>query len=56
MDGEVRIEIGRVNAQPALIIRSDAGVHTVGMLHIGDHLLQNLYIVRNPDKLQHVGG
>ena len=53
--GEVIIEVGRINGQPALIIRSDEGIHTVGMLHIEDQLLRNLYIVRNPDKLQHAG-
>ncbi|AIQ38836.1 RNA polymerase sigma factor SigJ [Paenibacillus sp. FSL R5-0912] len=53
--GEVTIETGRINGQPGLILRSDEGVHTIGLLHIRDNLIRNLYIVRNPDKLHYAG-
>ncbi|MDQ8738091.1 RNA polymerase sigma factor SigJ [Paenibacillus sp. LHD-38] len=49
------IEIGQINGQPGLILRSSEGIHTVAMLHIEENKIQNLYVVRNPDKLKHVG-
>ena len=55
VDGISHIEIGEINGQPALIIRSNEGIHTVGMIHIENNLIRNIYIVRNPDKLKHVG-
>ncbi|AIQ27019.1 RNA polymerase sigma24 factor [Paenibacillus sp. FSL P4-0081] len=55
INGEVTIETGRINGQPGLILRSDEGVHTIGLLHTRDNLIRNLYIVRNPDKLQYAG-
>ncbi|QUL57955.1 RNA polymerase sigma factor SigJ [Paenibacillus tritici] len=55
MNGEVTIEVSRINGQPGLLLRSEEGIHTVGLLHLRDHLIQKLYIVRNPDKLQYIG-
>ncbi|PEJ58239.1 RNA polymerase subunit sigma-24 [Bacillus sp. AFS002410] len=55
VDGVPHIEISQINGQPALILRSNEGIHTVGMLHIENNLIQNVYIIRNPDKLQHLG-
>ncbi|WP_319941501.1 sigma factor-like helix-turn-helix DNA-binding protein [Metabacillus sediminilitoris] len=55
VDGNSLIEIGEINGQPALILRSNEGIHTVGMIHVENNLIRNIYIVRNPDKLKHVG-
>ncbi len=49
------VEIDRINGQPGIIIRSSEGIHTVVMLHVEGNLIRNLYVVRNPDKLKHVG-
>jgi RNA polymerase sigma-70 factor (ECF subfamily) len=51
---DVVIELGRINDQLGLILRSSEGVHTVVMLHVENGLLRNLYVVRNPDKLKHI--
>ncbi|MBP1989622.1 RNA polymerase sigma factor SigJ [Paenibacillus eucommiae] len=53
--GEVVIEMGRINGQYGIILRSSEGIHTVGMFHVENHLIRNFYFVRNPDKLKHVG-
>ncbi|WP_028612871.1 RNA polymerase sigma-70 factor [Paenibacillus harenae] len=55
VEGAAVIEIGQMNGQPSLILRSNEGIHTVAMLHIKENKIQNLYFVRNPDKLKHVG-
>jgi RNA polymerase sigma factor (sigma-70 family) len=49
------VEIDRINGQPGIILRSSEGIHTVVMLHVEGDLIRNLYVVRNPDKLKHVG-
>lgn len=48
-------EIVQINRQPGIILRSSEGIHTVVMLHVEGNLIRNLYVVRNPDKLKHVG-
>jgi RNA polymerase sigma-70 factor (TIGR02957 family) len=48
-------EISEINGQPALILRSDEGIHTVVMFQVENNMIRNIYIVRNPDKLKHVG-
>ncbi|MCA1062784.1 RNA polymerase sigma factor SigJ [Rossellomorea sp. AcN35-11] len=55
VDGNSHIEISKINGQPALILRSNEGIHTVGMFHVENNMIHNIYIVRNPDKLKHVG-
>ncbi|WP_078382091.1 RNA polymerase sigma factor SigJ [Sutcliffiella halmapala] len=55
IDGISHIEISQINEQPAFILRSSEGIHTVGMVHMEKNLIRNIYIVRNPDKLKHVG-
>jgi RNA polymerase sigma factor (sigma-70 family) len=55
VDGISHIEISEINGQPALILRSNEGIHTVGMFHVENNMIRNIYIVRNPDKLKHVG-
>ncbi|MGG3312281.1 RNA polymerase sigma factor SigJ [Paenibacillus lautus] len=53
---EIAIELVQFNGQPAIVIRSQEGViHTVGLFHIQGDLIHNVYFVRNPDKLNHVG-
>jgi RNA polymerase sigma-70 factor (ECF subfamily) len=54
MEGEGVIEIVQINGQPGIILRSSEGIHTVVMLHTEGNLIRNLYVVRNPDKLEHV--
>jgi RNA polymerase sigma factor (sigma-70 family) len=55
VEGISKIEIRQINGQPALILRSNEGIHTVGMLHIENNLIRKIYLIRNPDKLKHVG-
>ncbi|QGQ97606.1 sigma-70 family RNA polymerase sigma factor [Paenibacillus psychroresistens] len=55
VEGDTVIEIGEINGQPGLILRSSKGIHTVGMLHVEGNLVRNIYFIRNPDKLKHVG-
>ncbi|MCM3619397.1 RNA polymerase sigma factor SigJ [Sutcliffiella horikoshii] len=52
-DGIPPIEINKINGQPAIVLRSSEGIHTVGLIHIENNLIRNIYIVRNPDKLIH---
>jgi RNA polymerase sigma-70 factor (ECF subfamily) len=54
IDG-VHIEVVQMNRQPAFILRTSEGIHTVGILHVEKNRIRNIYIVRNPDKLKHVG-
>ncbi|SDX50633.1 RNA polymerase sigma factor SigJ [Paenibacillus sp. CF384] len=48
------VEVAGLNGQPAIILRSDEGIHTVVMLHVEGDAIRNLYVLRNPDKLQHL--
>ncbi|MFF2481386.1 RNA polymerase sigma factor SigJ [Paenibacillus sp. NPDC058071] len=52
--GDFLIELAQLNGQTGIILRSSDGIHTVGMLHVEDNKIQNLYFIRNPDKLKHV--
>ena len=54
-EGHSSLEVRRLNGQYGILFRSGEGVHTVGMLHVEGGVIRNLYIVRNPDKLAHVG-
>ncbi|RED59319.1 RNA polymerase sigma factor SigJ [Cohnella lupini] len=54
INGEVAIEILRINGQPAFVLRSEQGIHTIGMFHLEGDSIRNLYVVRNPDKLKHL--
>lgn len=53
-DHETLIEMDYVNGQLALILRSSEGIHTVGLPHVKKNIIQNIYLIRNPDKLKHV--
>ncbi|RNB87239.1 sigma-70 family RNA polymerase sigma factor [Brevibacillus fluminis] len=51
---ELVFEMGQVNGEPAILLRSEnSAVHTVVLFHIEAGNIHNLYIVRNPDKLGH---
>ncbi|MGP0585361.1 RNA polymerase sigma-70 factor [Paenibacillus timonensis] len=54
IDG-IHFEVIRMNGQPAFRIRSEEGIHSVGIFHVENQQIRNIYLVRNPDKLQHVG-
>ncbi|MEK8130832.1 RNA polymerase sigma factor SigJ [Paenibacillus filicis] len=54
IDG-VHIEVVQMNGQPAFVLRSSEGIHTVGIFHVEKNRIRNIYMVRNPDKLKHVG-
>ena len=53
-DHETLIEMDYINGQFALILRSSEGIHTVGIPHFKKNIIQNIYLIRNPDKLKHV--
>lgn len=53
--GEPAIELVQLNGQPALVLRSDEGIHSAVLFAIEGQAIQNIYVVRNPDKLTHVG-
>jgi RNA polymerase sigma factor (sigma-70 family) len=44
-----------MNGQPGILFRSDNGVHTAAMMHVVQGVIRNFYVIRNPDKLLHVG-
>lgn len=44
----------QVNAQPALLLRSDDGIDTVVTARLDHGVISALYAVRNPEKLVHV--
>jgi len=48
------VEVGRNNGQYGIVLRSDEGVHTVGMVHVEQGRIRNMYVIRNPDKLKHI--
>ena len=52
---DVWVEVGQNNGQYGIVLRSDEGVHTVGMVHVEQGRIRNMYVIRNPDKLKHVG-
>ncbi|MBW8802761.1 MAG: RNA polymerase subunit sigma-24 [Catenulispora sp. 13_1_20CM_3_70_7] len=52
--GRVAFEPAQINGAPALLVHSDGEVSVIAM-HVQDGLISGLYIVRNPEKLSHVG-
>lgn len=46
-------EVIRVNGQPAFRIRTNEGIHSIGIFHVENRQIRNIYLVRNPDKLKH---
>ncbi|WP_127585465.1 RNA polymerase sigma factor SigJ [Paenibacillus koleovorans] len=56
VDGEARFDLEMINGQPSFAVRSAEGlIHTVGLLQVEDNRIRHLFIIRNPDKLKHVG-
>ncbi|MGG6312516.1 RNA polymerase sigma factor SigJ [Paenibacillus macerans] len=55
VDGEVVLAWRQINGQPAIVMRTEEGVHTVGLVHAEGNVIRSIYIIRNPDKLKHVG-
>ena len=53
--GQEQIESAQVNGGPALIIRHDGQIDSVVAVRFDDGLVTGLYVVRNPEKLSHVG-
>ncbi|CAI6067835.1 RNA polymerase sigma factor SigJ [Cohnella sp. JJ-181] len=51
-NGEVRMELGHMNGQPSILIRSDTGIQTVGLLRVEGNVIREVYLIRNPDKLR----
>ena len=50
-EGGVHTELQEINGQTGLVIRSNAGIVAVALMHIENNLIQHIYFVRNPDKL-----
>ncbi|WP_338130541.1 hypothetical protein [Cohnella ginsengisoli] len=54
-DGKVLMELGHMNGQLGIVIRSETGgIQTIGLLRVEENLIRELYLIRNPDKLQHL--
>jgi RNA polymerase sigma-70 factor (ECF subfamily) len=45
-------EVASINAQPGIIIRVGGQIFMVIVLHVSNGQIQNVYFVRNPDKLR----
>lgn len=53
--GEALMEMGHMNGQPGFVIRSKTGdIQTLGLLRVEGNLIRELYLIRNPDKIQYV--
>ncbi|MCR8630377.1 RNA polymerase sigma factor SigJ [Paenibacillus radicis (ex Xue et al. 2023)] len=53
-EGGWQVEMTYINGQAGLIIRSGELIDTVVMLHVERNAIQNVYFVRNPDKMRHL--
>ena len=49
------LEPAQVNGGPALIVRLNGEIDGVVAMRVEDGLVTGLYLVRNPEKLSHVG-
>ncbi|WP_379133851.1 RNA polymerase sigma factor SigJ [Paenibacillus sp. sgz500958] len=50
----VRVEMKELNGQSGLILHEVDGTVTAVLLHVEEGLIQNVYLLRNPDKLSHL--
>jgi RNA polymerase sigma-70 factor (ECF subfamily) len=50
---DVQVELATVNGAPALLVHVDGELDTVGTVTTLDGKIQEVYLVRNPDKLGH---
>lgn len=53
-DGDIQIEHVSLNGQSGIVFRSQEGVEGAMLLHVEGDRIRDLFIVRNPDKLQHL--
>ena len=53
-EGDMRIELREINAQPGIVVRVGEDIITVALIHVEISLIRNVYFVRNPDKLKHL--
>lgn len=51
-DDRFSIEIKQLNGQTTIMFRQQARITSAVFLHMKNKLLQNIYIIRNPDKLE----
>ncbi|WP_409293893.1 RNA polymerase sigma-70 factor [Peribacillus sp. SCS-26] len=51
---QVIVQVVKVNGQTGLLVKGDDDVKTVICFHVKNEQISKIYIVRNPDKLQHV--
>lgn len=49
----VQIEISKINGQTGVIFRVGEHVDSVALFHSTGHVIRNIYLIRNPDKLRH---
>ncbi|NQX68871.1 RNA polymerase sigma factor SigJ [Paenibacillus alba] len=47
----LQAELREVNGQLALLIRTQAGIDTILLVHVEQETIRHVYLVRNPDKL-----
>ncbi|ULO07104.1 RNA polymerase sigma factor SigJ [Paenibacillus sp. 19GGS1-52] len=50
----IQVELKIINGQTGLTIHSNDGLTTVVLMHVERNLIQNIYFIRNPDKLLHI--
>lgn len=53
-EGDIQIEHVSLNGQPGIVFRSQEGVEGAMLLHVEGDRIRDLFVVRNPDKLQHL--
>ena len=53
---DFRIEFRDVNGEPGMIFRVEGQVNNVWSFHIEDDKIRSIYVVLNPDKLEHIRG
>jgi RNA polymerase sigma-70 factor (ECF subfamily) len=50
-DGNISFEVKNINGQAGIVVLSDGEIITAILLHTSNDSIQNLYFIRNPDKL-----
>ena len=51
---DYRIEFRKVNGEPGMVFRVEGQVNNVWSFHIEDGKIRSIYVVLNPDKLEHI--
>lgn len=52
--GKFRIELREVNAEPGMILWIDEQLYNAWSFHIEDNRIQRIFVVLNPEKLEHL--